>query len=373
MSDGFFDTYFFIRGGIFIFPRLVTLEIFFWVAVIAFVLLTLLSKTPFFGAIHRKLFLYFDGIAHMVATKDTSWSQPPDWTASKITKEGSKRIVFIRHGESVWNELFNKGFGPSFFPRLAKAFVREMAMYPSPRSIILDTPLNALGIKQARDLAEFLNNSSPNQSDPALRDILACLRGDTPEDSLIVSSNLRRALATVGIALKGRLDRTNEKILIHSACQEMSRNVDCVATSPPGGIPDMSGPDCGDAGKFMSTNGKYVPEDVFNPALNGGQKPINERGLDRILNFADWVFTRPEHTIIVGGHSLWFRQFFKAFLSRIDSHPASTCKMENGSCVAFTLNVGKGPQGPVQWIEPGSIVQVFGGFVQPKKKKAKAD
>jgi len=79
-------------------------------------------------------------------------------------------------------------------------------------------------------------------------------------------------------------------------------------------------------------------------------------------------FTRPESTIIVGGHSLWFRNFFKAFLARSDEHVGKSQKMVNGGVVAFTLNVGPSPVGPGYWIEPGSITTVHGGFEAPKAK-----
>ena len=33
----------------------------------------------------------------------------------------SLTVVFVRHGESEWNDVFNKGFGPSFLVRLVGA------------------------------------------------------------------------------------------------------------------------------------------------------------------------------------------------------------------------------------------------------------
>lgn len=63
--------------------------------------------------------------------------------------------------------------------------------------------------------------------------------------SIIISSNLRRALSTVAIGLKSRLQRTGERIVIHSTCQEISRNIDCMALSEAGAIPHMDGPDSG--------------------------------------------------------------------------------------------------------------------------------
>jgi len=368
------NPFFEVKAGVFIVPKLLSLEILFWTSISVFVLLAALSGIPIVGRIYAKLLLYIDGFIGMVASSDTVWKQPTDWSTSGIAKEGSKRIIFIRHGESVWNECFNNGLA-KLPGNLAKRYLEEVAFYPTPQTVFLDTPLNKLGLQQALDLAEHLEKSPTSSiEDPALRDAIGCLRGDTPEDSLIVSSQLRRALATVGIALKKRLERTNEKILIHSACQEMSRNVDCMATSEPGCIPNMEGADCGRAAELMtkSNQDSYKADEIFNPALNGGHKPLNERGLDRILNFADWVFTRPEHTIIVGGHSLWFRNFFKAFLPLASQAHAKTCKMENGACVVFTLNVGKSATGtPAHWIESNSVRPIFKGFVLPKGSKKK--
>lgn len=87
-------------------------------------------------------------------------------------------------------------------------------------------------------------------------------------------------------------------------------------------------------------DGVYVPESIFNPILNTGHKPLDETGLHRLQHFADWAFSRPEHTIIIGGHSLWFRTFFKVFLSASDPHIAKTNKMANGGVVSLRLNKG---------------------------------
>jgi hypothetical protein len=328
--------------------------------VIFFVVLTLLARvSAFFAAVHAKVLLFVDGLIQMVASKDSQWRQPPDWTASNIPKMGSKRIVFIRHGESVWNEVFNRGFNLEFPIRLVRALIREISMMSTPYSILFDTPLNAEGQQQAKDLAQFLE-AGVGSSDAAVADIISCLRGDTPEGSLIVSSNLRRALSTAAIGLWRRLDKTREKILIHSTCQEISRNVDCVASAAPGTIPHMEGPDSGAAPALMAHGHVYQADAIFDPAYNSGQKPLDERGVERLQHFADWALTRPEHTIIVAGHSLWFRNFFKAFLGKNDAHPGKSCKM---------VNVGNTETGHVQWIEPGSIVTVHGGFELPKGSK----
>lgn len=178
----------------------------------------LAKVSTFFAAIHSKLLLYIDGAIQMVASQDSKWKQPPDHTASNLQKQGSKRIVFIRHGESAWNEVFNRGFGLSFIPRIFRAMLREGTLFPTPYSIFFDTPLNVEGIDQALEIASFLE-AAPGSSDATVAEVISCLRGDTAENSLIVSSNLRRALATVAIGLWRRLEKTSERIVINSMCQ----------------------------------------------------------------------------------------------------------------------------------------------------------
>jgi hypothetical protein len=341
-----------------------------------------------------------------LASRDTWWSAPPQ-TPSGLPPTSSKRIIFIRHGESAWNEVFNRGFNVGFLFRYARAVFLETLVYATPYSYFCDTPLNAEGIDQARGLAAFLASESHDVA-PVAAAAIACLRGDVGavEKSIIVSSNLRRALSTVAIGLWRRLDRTGERIVINSMCQEISRNVDCMASAESGTIPHMEGPDCGDAARRMAhparDGGAYVPEAIFDPAMNGGQKPLSERGVERLQAFAEWVFARPESTIIVGGHSLWFKAFFKVFLAAGQTHVGTARKVVNGGVVTFTLNmhhasangssdsgaaagansagvdattlcldvaksgracqwtVGAAP--PTYWIDAESIVTVVGGF-----------
>ncbi len=336
-------------------------------------LLTMLSKvSPFFGAIHTKMLMIVDGMITLVAGKDSQWIQPPDWSSvNTIQKESSKRIIFIRHGESVWNEVFNRGMNIGFIGRLIKSLIREVLFLHTPYSVLFDTPLNHEGIQQAVDIGENIKNL-PVSTEGFVKDCVSILRGDSTESSIIVCSNLRRALQTLAIGLWERLDKTNERILIHSACQEISRNIDCQASAEAGTIPHMEGPDSGDAAKKMAhpaRDGKYKPEAIFNPALNAGHKSLSERGVERLQAFAEWSFTRPEQTIIVGGHSLWFRNFFRYFLGRADNHVSKLQKMQNGACVGFTLNSGRAPNGQsVYWIEPGSITPIVAGFENKKLK-----
>lgn len=81
-----------------------------------------------------KFMLYIESIIFMVLSKDNKGLGPkknPDPDLIKDSPCTSKRIIFIRHGESDWNNVFNKGFGLSFFGRLGSALYRELILYPS--------------------------------------------------------------------------------------------------------------------------------------------------------------------------------------------------------------------------------------------------
>ena len=72
--------------------------------------------------------------------------------------------------------------------------------------------------------------------------------------------------------------------------------------------------------------------------------------------------------MIVGGHSLWFRSFFRAYLPRSVPHgslaeKAKLKKMVNAGVVAFDLVQGTLPNGmPGFVIDADSLDVIAGGF-----------
>jgi len=83
--------------------------------------------------------------------------------------------------------------------------------------------------------------------------------------------------------------------------------------------------------------------------------------------------------VVVGGHSLFFRGFFREFLP-VGSNPfgARDTKIANGGVVALTLERGtvQGPDGSsvVQYrVAPESVAEVHLGFASKKKKSKKKD
>jgi hypothetical protein len=96
-------------------------------------------------------FIYFKGFKFMILSKDTKNIGPkknpdPDNIIKKKLNIKTKTIVFIRHGESDWNDIFNKGINISFIGRLINAFIIETLLLFHPTdSKFLDSPLNQEG------------------------------------------------------------------------------------------------------------------------------------------------------------------------------------------------------------------------------------
>jgi hypothetical protein len=71
-----------------------------------------------------------------------------------------------------------------------------------------------------------------------------------------------------------------------------------------------------------------------------------------------------EEYIIVGGHSIWFRSFFREFLPRESDHLGKKKKIVNCGAVSFTLcKIYDDNDGAERFmIDEDSISVVYGGF-----------
>ena len=278
----------------------------------------------------------------------------------------------------MWNLVFNRGFGPSFLVRLVKAVLYELYLIPFDDSCFLDSPLSDLGFEQCHSLQAFLRNPCLDPAAQADFDVLTAGEGR----SVIVSSQLRRAAATAAIGLADRLKRTNEPILMHSSCQEISRNFDTLSIT--------------EAGKGPVLRGSVELERKlhYDGTANKGSKSLGFRGMHRIEDFAAWAAKRNESTltartnhltparhrpdarapapragsppptptrcvspalagtIIVAGHSLWFKEFFKLYLPKAADHTCKKKKIVNCGAVGFTLQTAS-PRGVTLGTPPG--------------------
>ncbi|CAM9107379.1 unnamed protein product [Pylaiella littoralis] len=302
--------------------------------------------------IWRKAKLAGIGAVHMLLSKDKKFK--PEVDSSQVRVDPSsrrKRIIFLRHGESEWNEVFNRGFGPSFLVRLLSAFVREVMMLSTRDSVFFDSPLSNTGIQQTQELIRFLQKAPDSFSGSEVAEAVSILRGgSSTTSSVVVTSNLRRAIATGLITLWERLRTGKERYLVHSALQEMTFNVDGISLLERGEVPDEA---------LAKELGGNV---VFDAEFNAGTKGLSNRGMKRMKALAEWAMQRPEDTVVCVGHSLYFRSFFRCFLPQKVVHDAKKKKIVNCGVVAFTLESGVFDGRPAYRIEPKSIVNVYGGF-----------
>eukprot|EP00903_Cladosiphon_okamuranus_P009286 g8860.t1 len=301
--------------------------------------------------IWRKVKLTGTGVVHMLLSKDKRFKPAVDASEVQLDPNSRrKRIIFLRHGESEWNEVFNRGFGPSFLVRLVSAFVREIMMLSSRDSVFFDSPLSNTGIQQTQELIRFMQKPPDSFSGPEVAEAVTVLRGGSSQTSVVVTSNLRRAIATGLITLWERLRGGEERYLVHSALQEMTFNIDGMSLLERGETPDEA---------LAKELGGNV---LFDAEFNSGTKALNNTAIKRMHALAEWVMQRPEDTVVCVGHSLYFRSFFRCFLPQKVVHEVKKKKLVNCGVVAFTLESGVYDRRPAFKIDPDSIVTVYGGF-----------
>jgi broad specificity phosphatase PhoE len=232
------------------------------------------------------------------------------------------------------------------------------SLIPDGNSWFYDAPLSHLGLSQVDELGKFLRKP-PKSKDPEFNEV-SVLRGDpSAPPSTIVCSSLRRAISTMAGGFRDRLSRHPEdKILIIPSLQEISRNPDTLSITPTHTRVTAS---------WIEQNSKICDfAQIFakqvDVSLHIGNKPINTNGLKRMNEFCDYVFTLEEDHVIVGGHSIWFRSFFKTFLPYTIDHVSKTKKIVNCGIVSFKLMKASTGEGDKFMIDPQSVKVVHGGF-----------
>lgn len=294
--------------------------------------------------------LYSTGFLLMIVGRDKRWRRRPpsssDVRLSNATK--TKKLLFLRHGESEWNLIFNKGPKPLVPFKLVAALMREarMLLALDPGSVLFDSPLNMEGLEQAQELARVLKGDAPLDGGDAAD--AEALRG--AGDCVICSSNMRRALQTAAVAFQR--PQPPPRIHVLSCLQEISTNIDTISLAAPGEAPLLP----------------RVPPDLaapkrFDAAANAGSKPLRGHGGERLRAFCDWAMARPEPTIIVAGHSLWFQSFFREYLPADAEHDGKRFKVANGGVVSCVLE-----RGSLDFVRPESVRAVHKGFDLKKKK-----
>lgn len=327
----------------------------------------------------RKLQLFLNTIQYLVLCNDKTWKKPKTDPATFFPKKDddadgskivSKTIIFVRHGESTWNDTFNKGdrssigFVINFIPNLFYAVFMEWHFWVSGaanESWFFDAPLSDKGRGQAEGVIKFLQQNTEFLT-PKEANMIAKLRGGDEGNACsaqLVSSNLRRAIATMAIGFKERLDASheNDSIMILPALQEISRNPDALSITPPFGkvVPAWTDP-------FFIHK---IYEQQVDTSKHGGNKDVSSNGLKRMQEFCRIAFEDIEKdSIVCAGHSLWFRSFFRTYLPHTSTHVAKTKKIVNGGVVGFTLQrIETTTEGNYAYlIDPTSLIVLHKGF-----------
>mmetsp|Transcript_16599 Transcript_16599/g.46402 ORF Transcript_16599/g.46402 Transcript_16599/m.46402 type:complete len:398 (-) Transcript_16599:1502-2695(-) len=363
--------------------------------------LCLLMNIP---AAHEKIRLFVTTFEFLAFCKDKKWKKPSmdpalafqqstktttddddatgnddddkDKDKDKSNDDGveQKTIIFLRHGESTWNDTFNKGersmakFVMGFIPGLLKASFLEWYFFvtgQSSESWFFDSPLSKKGQEQAQNVQAYLRDTNPEYATPKEAKLLKILTGTSDEKSQLTSSNLRRAMSTIVIGLQDRLNKRIPKddILVLTELQEVSFNPDALSISPAKSPLISSWMDSPDT--------KLIYEHQMDTSLNNGNKSIDSNGLERMQAYAQLVFESIDApNVVATGHSYWFRAFFQTYLPHSFEHVCKKKKLCNGGIAGFTFQrkkvakaaAGGNGDGYEYMIDPNSIVVLYGGF-----------
>lgn len=296
-----------------------------------------------------KVYLFIYGVINFI----TENARGPSTSTIAKYKEGythnvpdgtKKTIYFVRHGQSEWNYMANRGIkGFLYFPVYA---VKELFALFSVDSYFYDSPLSELGRIQGEKIAKCLKDADSDE----LKELKAFCED---ESTLLISSNLRRAISTM---LYGFLPVFQRKPLrLYGKLQEMTRNVDGIALAANA----KTRPPCPHS-EVKDLEALYRTLDV---SQYEGAKPLvqfKKDGLRRIFGFANFLLSDKSPTIICGGHSIYFRTFFRIFYPD-NTHECHKQKVANGGVVKFTFEVRDG-KFVIEDIKP-----VVKGFDKKKK------
>ena len=145
-------------------------------------------------AAYRKFLLFLSTLQYLVLCSDKKWKEPsedpsqffPPNDTTDSTEITSKTIVFVRHGESTWNDTFNKGdrsiidFVLNFIPNLIYAIGTEWYFWVAGQandSWFFDAPLSEKGRRQAESVRTFLDQQNIEYLPPKEQELIKMLRG----------------------------------------------------------------------------------------------------------------------------------------------------------------------------------------------------
>ena len=371
------------------------------------VAVAILLATPLRHAVPAKLRLFWQASAYENLCEDLLPAAHPPPHAFK---NGSKvphdrlRLVFVRHGHSVWNSVANTTSAVQWLGNVATAmaaeaaatFVTPLSHRTAPEvpgasgspfvldSALYDAPLTPEGVAESLDLARAVRGG--------------LVPGLAPRaDVVVVASNLRRAMETAHIGLAPLLKGPNRTtIAVASSMQESCCHLDALSLHETGGPLNPNVMLWTSDGATRRPLGAHpsLRFNVTHQPRNAGDKYAWQ--VRRGLRWGVWerqnffvhaafhgrFFSRAERTqptpptIVVVGHSAWFRRFFLRYAPPPGTDPvdallatAGRTKLSNCGAAAFEMQLGPagrtGRRAPV--ISPGSLSVAYGRFVEYRK------
>ena len=99
------------------------------------------------------LWLHIEAFTYGLLAKDGKWKSKKISTAEAAAEDWDETVdlIFVRHGESTWNDTFNRTkFPPLFAKRLLYSALMEISLIISGNqdSWFYDSPLSELGLEQ---------------------------------------------------------------------------------------------------------------------------------------------------------------------------------------------------------------------------------
>jgi len=256
----------------------------------------------------------------------------------------TKTLFILRHGQSKWNAA-----------QESHAY-HQMAQY--------DHPINAKGLAQARTFRDAWLSSTPSRFQEAF------LEADT-----IFCSPLTRAIQTCALALQGHPTLCHKGILLLKSAREVKKmmGMDTVGKATGDRIIDRVRDELAkllppeEVDMVMPRIDPYDTVAHWWKAVGSESQRTLARRLESFLATVKYI---PGDSVIVVGHSLFFLELLRRYLSpdfrsRFPdwSRDLTTLKLNNVACLGLTVDFG--PRTP----QITAAALMFGTTLHPPKPK----
>lgn len=250
--------------------------------------------------------------------------------------KGQRKVFFIRHGESVWNK--------------AQSAMNLRKMFNA-----RDHPLSELGVEQAEALSSRIKQSG--DSSPIFK------------PDVIYVSPLTRAVQTAVISLQEVFSQPaalKEVILMASAREKQNfLGLDTKSQSTGKDIIQRSLSELKTAykdrhGEIVKTfkELRFDAEEVSDQWWHGAHKESAVQLEIRLNEFMSHLLYTPHHVIVVVGHSHFFREIFRRYLSQEfrDYDPNFVTELQSGKLMncgvaMLQLDPDLASSGPITSVE----------------------